>query len=132
LVTDVADVGARVDRDEKLLIPGSLGKVGDRDRVRIVATDGSLAIDHSSRTTILNIIPVRVKDIQPLDSAQINVLVTVGHREEGQLLLARITRKARHLLGLAPGQQVYAQIKAVSLIGPARAPVGPQRGSSWL
>jgi molybdate transport system ATP-binding protein len=117
---------------EKLLIPGKLGKVGDRDRVRIGATDVSLAIDHSSRTTILNIIPVRVKDIQPLDSAQINVVVTVGHREEGQLLLARITRRAQHLLALAPGQQVYAQIKAVSLIGPARALVGPQRGSSWL
>jgi molybdate transport system ATP-binding protein len=104
---------------ENLLIPGRLGKLGDQDRVRIAATDVSLAIDHPSRTTILNIVPVRVKEIQPLDNAQINVLVTVGHREEGQLLLARITRRAVHILGLAPGQQVYAQIKAVSLIGPA-------------
>jgi molybdate transport system ATP-binding protein len=107
---------------EKLLIPGRLGKEGDQDRVRITATDVSLAIDHPSRTTILNIIPVRVKDIQPLDNAQINVLVTVGHQEEGRLLLARITRRALHILGLTPGQQVYAQIKAVSLIGPAGTP----------
>ena len=107
---------------EKLLIPGKLGNVGDQDRVRIAATDVSLAINHPSRTTILNIIPVRVKDIQPLDNAQINVLVAVGHQEEGQLLLARITRRAVHILGLAPGQQVYAQIKAVSLIGPAGTP----------
>ena len=111
---------------EKLLIPGKLGNVGDQDRVRIAATDVSLAIDHPSRTTILNIIPVRVKDIQPLDNAQINVLVAVGHQEEGQLLLARITRRAVHILGLAPGQQVYAQIKAVSLIGPAGRPARSQ------
>jgi molybdate transport system ATP-binding protein len=111
---------------EKLLIPGKLGNVGDQDRVRIAATDVSLAIDHPSRTTILNIIPVRVKDIQPLDNAQINVLVAVGHQEEGQLLLARITRRAVHILGLAPGQQVYAQIKAVSLIGPAGRPTRSQ------
>jgi molybdate transport system ATP-binding protein len=113
---------------EKLLIPGRLGKVGDQDRVRIAATDVSLAIDHPSRTTILNIIPVRVKDIQPLDNAQINVVVTVGHQEEGQFLLARITRRAQHLLGLTPGQQVYAQIKAVSLIGPAGTPARPSIG----
>jgi molybdate transport system ATP-binding protein len=111
---------------EKLLIPGKLGKVGDQDRVRIAATDVSLAIDHPSRTTILNIIPVRVKDIHPLDNAQTNVLVTIGHGEEGQLLLARITRRAQHLLGFAPGQQVYAQIKSVSLIGPAGRPARSQ------
>jgi molybdate transport system ATP-binding protein len=107
-------------------VPGKLGKVGDQDRVRIAATDVSLAIDHPSRTTILNIIPVRVKDIQPLDNAQTNVLVTIGHGEEGQLLLARITCRAQHLLGFAPGQQVYAQIKSVSLIGPAGRPARSQ------
>jgi molybdate transport system ATP-binding protein len=107
---------------ETLLIPGRLGKQGGQDRVRIAATDVSLAVDRPSRTTILNIVPVRVKDIQPLDNAQINVLVTVGHREQGQLLLARITRKAQNVLGLTLGQQVYAQIKSVSLITSAGAP----------
>src|SRR5262249_16913314 len=56
---------------EKLLIPGKLGNVGDQDRVRIAATDVSLAIDHPSRTTILNIIPVRVKDVDHRRAAEL-------------------------------------------------------------
>ena len=79
---------------ESLLVPRRLGKEGGRDRIRIVATDVSLAVDRPSRTTILNILPVRVKDIQPLDSTQINILVTIGQGEDGPMLLARITRRA--------------------------------------
>jgi molybdate transport system ATP-binding protein len=113
---------------ESVLIPGRLGKQSGHERIRIAATDVSLAVDRPSRTTILNIIPVRVKGIIPvrvkgihsLDSAQINVLAAIGHGEEGPILLARITRRAQNTLGFTPGQHVYAQIKAVSLIGPTR------------
>ena len=98
-------------------MPRRLDKEGSAERIRIVATDVSLAVDRPSQTTILNILPVRVKDIHPLDNAQINVLVTIGHREKGPMLLARITRRAQRVLSFVPGQDVYAQIKAVSLIG---------------
>jgi molybdopterin-binding protein len=64
----------------------------------------------------MNIVPVRVKHIEPLDEAQINVVVTIGHREGGPKLLVRVTRRAQRLLGFGPGQDVYAQIKAVSLV----------------
>ena len=33
-------------------------------------------------------------------------------------IMARITRKSRDLLGLAPGTAVYAQVKSVALAGP--------------
>jgi molybdate transport system ATP-binding protein len=105
---------------EKLLVPKRVGKEGSKDRVRIAATDVSLAVIHPSQTTILNIVPVRVRDIQPVDEAQINVLVTIGHRDGGPRLLARVTRRAQRVLGFGPGQDVYAQIKAVSLIGSSR------------
>jgi molybdate transport system ATP-binding protein len=108
---------------ERLLVPRRVGKEGSTDRVRIAATDVSLAVDRPSQTTILNIVPARVMDIQPLDEAQINVLVTIGHRDGGPKLLARITRRAQRVMGFAPGQNVYAQIKAVSLVGSsARSP----------
>jgi molybdate transport system ATP-binding protein len=112
---------------ESLLIPRWVGKQGGTDRVRIAATDVSLAVDPLSQTTILNVLPVRVKDIHLLDNAQINVLVTIGHRDGGPMLLARITRRAQRVLGFAPGQDVYAQIKAVSLIGSSSQP-GPVAG----
>ncbi len=102
---------------ERLFMPRRLSKEGGMERVRIAATDVSLAVDRPSQTTILNILPVRVKDIHALDNGQINVLVTIGHREDGPMLLARITRRAQRVLGFGPGRDVYAQVKAVSLMG---------------
>ena len=90
---------------------------GGTERVRIGATDVSLSVDRPSQTTILNIVPVRVRDVEPLDEAQVNVLLTIGHRDGGPKLLARVTRRAHRLLRLGSGQDLYAQIKAVSLIG---------------
>ena len=58
-----------------------------------------------------------MKDAEPLDEAQVNVLLTIGHCDGGPKLLARVTRRAHRLLRLGPGQDLYAQIKAVSLIG---------------
>ena len=54
--------------------------------------------------------------MQAVDEAQLNVLLTIGHREGGPKLLARITRRAQRLLNFRPGQDVYAQVKAVSLV----------------
>ncbi|HEY2138138.1 MAG TPA: molybdenum ABC transporter ATP-binding protein [Xanthobacteraceae bacterium] len=101
---------------ETLLLPGQVGPPGSKHRVRIAATDVSLAMQRPSLTTILNIVPVRVKEIEPLDDAQINVVVNVGHREGGRKLLVRVTRRAQRTLGFGPGQDLYAQIKAVSLV----------------
>jgi molybdate transport system ATP-binding protein len=93
------------------------GNHGGTERVRIGTTDVSLSVDRPSQTTILNIVPVRVKDAEPLDETQVNVLLTIGHCDGGAKLLARITRRAHRLLRLGPRQDLYAQIKAVSLIG---------------
>jgi molybdate transport system ATP-binding protein len=101
---------------EALLVARRVGEAGTARRVRIAATDVSLAVDRPSVTTIMNIVPVRVKHIEPLDEAQINVVVTIGHRDGGPKLLVRVTRRAQRLLGFSPGQDVYAQIKAVSLV----------------
>jgi molybdate transport system ATP-binding protein len=101
---------------ERLWVPGYVSEAAKSHRIRIAATDVSLAVSRPSPTTILNILPVRVNAIHPLDRAQLNVIVTIGHREGGAKLLARITRRAHELLGFGLGQDLYAQIKAVSLI----------------
>jgi molybdate transport system ATP-binding protein len=116
---------------ETLLVPGRVGENGAIRRVRIAATDVSLALARASQTTIVNIVPVRVKAIEPLGEAQINVLLTIGHRDGGRKLLARVTRRAQRVLGFAPGQDLYAQIKAVSLVASAPNPkfAQPSRAS---
>jgi molybdate transport system ATP-binding protein len=106
---------------EALLVPGRVGEKGRTRRIRIAAADVSLAPDRPSRTSILNILPARVKGIHLVDDAQVNIVIGIGHRETGTRLLARISRRACETLGFAPGQDVYAQVKAVSLIAAGRS-----------
>jgi molybdate transport system ATP-binding protein len=101
---------------EALLIPGRVGEAGRIRRVRIAAADVSLSPSCPSRTSILNVLPARVRDIHAVDDAQVNIVVAIGHRDGGTKLLARISRRACETLGFAPGQDVYAQVKAVSLV----------------
>jgi len=88
--------------------------IGHHVRVRILARDVSLAITRHSGTSIQNILPGVVElladDTHP---ALALVRINVG----GVALVARLTRRSAHDLGLVPGQIVYAQIKAVALIG---------------
>jgi molybdate transport system ATP-binding protein len=102
---------------ETVLIPGRVGETGKSRRVRVAAADVSLAVDRPSQTSILNVLSVRIKDILPVGEAQINVVLSIGPDEAGPALLARISRRACETLHFAPGQRVYAQIKAVSLVG---------------
>jgi molybdate transport system ATP-binding protein len=101
---------------ETLLVPGSTHERDTNRRIRIAAADVSLAVDRPSRTSILNVLPVRIKEIDHFDESQVNIVVNIGHREVGTRLLARISLRALETLGLARGQDIYAQVKAVSLI----------------
>jgi molybdate transport system ATP-binding protein len=104
-----------------LLVRSRVGKAATLQRVRIAANDISLAVEPPSPTTILNVVPVRVQDLYPLDDAQINVMLTIGHRENGPKLLSRITRRSQNALGFVRGQDIYAQIKAITMVGPVPA-----------
>jgi molybdate transport system ATP-binding protein len=101
---------------QTLLIPGRVGETGRARRVRIAAADISLAVERPSQTSILNVLPVRVKVIHSLDEATVNVGITIGHCDGGTKLLARISKRALETLGFVEGQDIYAQVKAVSLI----------------
>jgi molybdate transport system ATP-binding protein len=101
---------------ETLLVPGHVGKPGGTRRIRIAAADVSLAAQKPSQTSILNVLAVRVSEVVPVGEAQVNVVITLGHRDGATRLLARISRRAHETLGLTAGQDVYAQVKAVSLI----------------
>jgi molybdate transport system ATP-binding protein len=87
--------------------------VGHRARIRILARDVSIARSQSADSSILNILPGTVSEIsEEPHPAQMLVRLEVG----GSPLLARVTRRSAEALGLEPGNQVFAQIKAVALI----------------
>ncbi len=89
-------------------------EVGRPVRVRILARDVSLARDRHEGTSILNILPVRVAELAD-DSHPAQTLVRL--QAGCSPLLARITHRSAHALALSPGRELWAQIKAVALIG---------------
>lgn len=86
---------------------------GNQVRVRILARDVSIALEKPHRTSITNILPVRIVSITALpNSPQALLRLDLG----GAILLARITRRSVALLDLAPDKTVYAQVKSVALM----------------
>lgn len=96
----------------KIFVNAENYAIGDSVRVRIPARDVSIATSRPENSSILNILEVEVDSFE--ESSTASVLVKL--RRNNQFLLARITRKSLNLLGLGPGQQVYAQIKSVALL----------------
>ena len=103
--------------------PQATGAIGERRRIRILASDVSLAREEPSRSSILNVLRARVVAMKPLDDYEALVVVSLGEKGEGARLLSRMTRKSSAELGLAEGQSVYAQVKYVSL-NPGRGDLG--------
>ncbi len=86
--------------------------VGLPVRLRLVARDVSITLEHQSGTSILNIFPSIVEDVISENASEMIVKLSVG----GVTLLSRVTRKSAALLNLKKGQAVYAQIKSIALL----------------
>ena len=105
----------------RLVVPGRHGTIGQTRRLRIAASDVSLARSAPTDSTILNCLPARIVSIAgDASAAQAIVILALGAGGEGERIVARITRKSLSNLGLHPGLSLYAQIKSVALIA-ARA-----------
>jgi len=88
--------------------------LGSTLRFRVHARDVSLARQRHDDSSITNIIPARVQQTADADTpAHLLVRLDAG----GTPLLARITRRSAEQLGVLPGAQLWAQIKAVALLG---------------
>jgi len=85
--------------------------IGEPVRVRIRARDVSIALEPPRRISIQNVLRGKIAAIGAERSGGVDVSIAVG----GMMLRSRVTRRAMHQLALAPGLEVYALIKAVSL-----------------
>ena len=90
---------------------------GSRARCRIRASDVSLALAAHGDSSILNILPATVSAVAPLPAPGHVLAQLKLHGDGAPFLLARITERSRAALGIAPGREVMAQIKAVALLG---------------
>lgn len=88
--------------------------LGKQMRVRILARDVSITRERSAGSSIVNILPATVVEVaEDRDPAACLVRLQVG----ASPLVARVTRRSAAALNLTPGLDVWAQIKAVALIG---------------
>jgi molybdate transport system ATP-binding protein len=87
---------------------------GRRVRVRVLARDVSVALARQSDTSILNALPATVSEIAD-DTHPALALVRLQVGESA--LVARLTKRSASALRLEPGTPVWAQIKAVALVG---------------
>ncbi|MGJ7514536.1 molybdenum ABC transporter ATP-binding protein [Pseudomonas baetica] len=86
---------------------------GQTLRCKVQARDVSLSLHNAEHSSILNRLPVTVVSEMGADNAA-HVLVRLD--AAGTPLLARITRFSRDQLNVHPGQQLWAQIKAVAVL----------------
>lgn len=101
----------------RLTVPGRHGAIGDGRRLRIAASDVSLARSAPSDSTIVNCLPARILTLDgDAHAAQVSAILGLGEDGGGARIVARITRRSRDALALKAGDAVYAQIKSVALV----------------
>jgi molybdate transport system ATP-binding protein len=120
VVWDTVLAGQEPDALSRLEFAGGVLYVGQRNapigtrlRCRIHARDVSLALERPPASSIVNLLPAVVTATVDTDTpGHVLVQLRVGPSP----LLARITARSRRELEIAPGRQVWAQIKGVALL----------------
>lgn len=92
---------------------GALEITQEKVRLRIQARDVSVCLQKPEGSSILNILPARIVELFPAGEAGQQMLkLDVA----GDFLLSRLSDYSCQELGLRPGLDLYAQIKAAALI----------------
>jgi molybdate transport system ATP-binding protein len=97
--------------DGDIWVTGVIDAVQHPLRLRIAASDVSIARERPSASTILNILRATVEEIREVDAATAMVRLGLGNQE----LLAQVTNRSVARLGLRAGERVFAQVKSVTV-----------------
>lgn len=105
-------------------LPHIDGPPGMSVRVRILAHEVILADVRPERLSAQNILPATVTQVVPGEGPGVIVHLAIGEAE----ILARLTRRSAANLALAPGANVYAILKSMSVARDHVAPMPAGRG----
>lgn len=95
----------------EIVVPNLDALPGEPVRVRIRARDVSLALQRPAGISVRNVLRATVRAI----GGEFGAIADVSLDVAGTPLLARVTRQAIDELALAPGVEVHALVKAVSI-----------------
>jgi molybdate transport system ATP-binding protein len=93
-------------------VSGTSLEPGTSVRLRIAAHDVSLTLEKQTGTSIQNIFPVTVQEIEEENQSQCLVKVSLADNP----ILSRITKKSIQELNIEPGKKMFAQIKTVAVL----------------
>ncbi len=97
--------------DGDIWVPGEFAASRNPLRLRIAASDVSIVRERPSETTILNVLRATVEEVRAADEATALVRLGIGNQD----LLAQVTNRSVRRLDLKPGDQVFAQVKSVTV-----------------
>ncbi len=87
--------------------------VGRKLRIRVLARDVSLSRQHPEQTSIQNILAGRIKVIADDEHPGLALArIEIG----ASVVTARLAKRAVAVMELTPGQEIWVQVKSVSLI----------------
>jgi molybdate transport system ATP-binding protein len=95
----------------ELHVPGCFDLNTPNLRLRIAASDVSICLTRPQKTTILNILPATVDDIQRTGDSSDLVRLALGR----DFLVAQVTRRSVVGLDLKKGDRVFAQVKSMTV-----------------
>lgn len=95
----------------RLILPGRLGAMGARVRLRIPAQDVILSTGRPVGLSALNVLRCTIAGLEIGQGPGVAVSLISGTDR----LLARITRRSAAQMGLTEGQEIYAILKATAL-----------------
>jgi molybdate transport system ATP-binding protein len=98
--------------EREILLVGQQQAPGQSRRLRIPARDVSVCRQRPLDSSILNILPVTLTQLEADGEARVMLRLALG----AQYLLARITRKSASRLQLQVGDRLFAQIKSAALL----------------
>ncbi|MEW5756144.1 MAG: molybdenum ABC transporter ATP-binding protein [Pseudomonadota bacterium] len=90
--------------------------VGGVTRLHIPAKDVSITLQRSTDTSIQNIWPVVIEEVDTVQHGQVLLRLRCVGCTNGPVLLSRITLKSFEALQLGQGRDCFAQIKSVGLL----------------
>jgi molybdate transport system ATP-binding protein len=109
---DIQDELATVEFDGGTLsVSGLDALIGELVRVRVRARDVSIALEEPRAISVQNVLRGTVSHVGEVREGAVEVSIAVG----AATIRSRVTRRAVAQLALAPGVDVYALVKAVSL-----------------
>ncbi len=100
----------------RVLAQGAL-RPGSRVRLRVLARDVSLVLEKPERTSIRNVLRVRIAEFVPAERPDDPYVHVVLEEETGgRRMLARLLAHSVDELGLARGMTLWAQVKSAGVV----------------